>query len=113
MKNIVFVVICFMCFPSSTFAVELDGSLPMYPRGKNMNDMPAAAIAKGVPLVLQTEDSVQTVDAWYASNAPKSCTRSAEKQGVKYACPGGSVMIYSKGKTQIALIPPMGSMFGH
>lgn len=78
-----------------------------------MNDMPTAAVAKGVPLVLETEDTVQTVDAWYNSNAPKTCTRSAEAQGVKYACPGGNVMIYSKGKTQVALIPSMGSFFGH
>ncbi len=87
---------------------KLDGRLPMYPRGRNMNDMPASAAAMGVPMVLETGDSVQTVDAWYRSNAPRSCTRTTASGGVKYACPSGSVMIYPHGgKTQIAFVPAM------
>ncbi|HEY2445172.1 MAG TPA: hypothetical protein VGI20_05475 [Rhizomicrobium sp.] len=86
-------------------AVQFDGKLPMYPRGRNMNEMPAAAVSMGVPLVLETDDSVQTVDAWYASNAPKSCARTAQSGGVKYQCPSGSIVIYAKDKTQIAFLP--------
>lgn len=89
-------------------AVQLDGQLPLYPRGHNMNDMPASAVAMGVPMVLETGDAVHMVDLWYTSNAPKSCTRSAQSGGVKYACPGGSIMIYEHGgKTQIAFVPAM------
>lgn len=86
-------------------AFQLNGTLPMYPPGHAMNEMPASAIAAGVPLVLETTDSVQTVDTWYTSNAPKSCIRSAQTGGVKYQCPGGAIMIYAKGSTQIAFVP--------
>jgi hypothetical protein len=89
-------------------AAQLDETLPIYPNGRNMNDMPASAIAMGVPLVLETSDSVPTVDGWYTSNAPKSCVRSAQSGGVKYACPGGSIMIYAHGSaTQVAFVPAM------
>ncbi|MEO8924925.1 MAG: hypothetical protein ABI330_19225 [Caldimonas sp.] len=88
-------------------AVEYDGKLPMYPRGHNMNDMPASAIAMGVPMVLETADPVHLVDLWYTSNA-KSCTRSAASGGIKYQCPTGSIMIYAHGEnTQIAFVPAM------
>lgn len=93
-------------------AIQLDGKLPLYPRGHNMNDMPASAIAMGVPMVLETTDAVHLVDLWYTSNA-KSCTRSAASGGVKYQCPTGSIMIYAHGgSTQIAFVPAMASMFG-
>ena len=36
-----------VCTTASAF--QLDGKLPMYPHGRNMNDMPASAIAMGVP----------------------------------------------------------------
>ena len=89
-------------------AAESNGKLPMYPRGRNLNDMPASAVAMGVPMVLETGDSVQVVDAWYRSHAPRSCTRTTASGGVKYACPSGSVMIYPHGgKTQIAFVPAM------
>jgi hypothetical protein len=89
-------------------ATQMNGKLPMYPRGRNMNDMPASAVSMGVPMVLETEDSVRTVDGWYTSNAPRSCTRTTASQGVKYACPSGSIMIYAHGgKTQIAFVPAM------
>jgi hypothetical protein len=94
-------------------AARTNGKLPMYPRGRNLNDMPASAVAMGVPMVLETSDSVQTVDAWYKSNAPRSCARSTASQGVKYACPSGSIMIYAHaGKTQIAFVPTMPSSTG-
>jgi hypothetical protein len=87
-------------------SVRMNGKLPMYPHARNLNDIPASAIEKGVPMVLETGDSVTTVDAWYKSNASKSCTRSTASQGVKYACPAGSIMIYDHGgKTQIAFVP--------
>ncbi|HEX3395825.1 MAG TPA: hypothetical protein VHS76_03925 [Steroidobacteraceae bacterium] len=86
-------------------SAEFDGKLLMYPNGHNMNSMPAAAVAQGVPLVLETDDTVATVDGWYQANAPKTCVRTSAAQGVKYQCDGGSIMIYAKGKTQIAFVP--------
>ena len=88
----------------------MDGTLPMYPNARQdaRESVPASAIAKGVPLVLLTGDSVSTVDAWYKANAPKSCARRAAAQGVQYKCPGGSIQIYDHGGTQIALVPAMG-----
>ena len=66
-----------------------------------------------VPMVLETDDSVQTVAGWYASNAPKACARSSASGGIKYACPSGSIMIYAHdGKTQIAFVPAMPSFMG-
>ena len=95
---------------TSQSAAQSNGKLPMYPRGRNLNDIPASAVARGVPMVLETGDSVPTVDAWYRANAPRSCARSTESRGVKYACPSGSVMIYPhEGKTQIAFVPAMPS----
>jgi hypothetical protein len=92
---------------SASHAQQLDGKLLMYPGGHNLNDMPASAIAAGVPLVMETGDSVDTVDAWYMSNS-KSCARSAQSGGVKYQCDGGSIMIYDHaGKTQVALVPSL------
>jgi hypothetical protein len=92
---------------SSAWAQDFDGKLPLYPGGHNLNDMPAAAVKTGVPLVAETGDSVDTVDGWYKSNA-QGCTRSAQSGGVKYQCPGGSIMIYAKnGKTQVALVPSL------
>lgn len=91
----------------SVSAQQLDGKLPIYPRGHDMSDMPAAAISAGVPLVVETSDSVDVVDGWYASNA-KSCTRTAQSGGVKFQCPGGSIMIYvHDAKTQVALVPSL------
>ena len=90
---------------SVAMAQQFDGKLPMYPGGHNLSDMPAAAVKAGVPLVAETGDSVDAVDAWYKANAP-SCTRSAQSGGVKFQCAGGSIMIYQKaGKTQIAFVP--------
>ena len=98
---------------SAAFAASMNGTLPMYPGGHNMNEMPASAVAMGVPMVLETSDPVPQVDAWYGANAPKSCARSASSDAIKYACPGGSIMIYQRaGKTQIAFVPPMPSMTG-
>ncbi len=94
-------------------STQSNGKLPIYPRGRNLNDMPASAVAQGVPMVLETDDSVATVDAWYKSHAPGSCARSTAAQGVKYACPAGSVMIYAhEGKTQIAFVPAMATSGG-
>ena len=100
---------------TSALAIQMDGRLPMYPRGHNMNPgMPANAIAMGVPLVLESTDAVHLVDLWFSSNAPKSCVRSAASGGVKYACPGGSIMIYAHGgNTQVAYVPAMPSFMGN
>ena len=98
---------------TTVFAASMNGTLPMYPAGHNMNNMPASAVAMGVPMVLETSDSPQKVDAWYGANAPKACARTTATDGIKYACPGGSIMIYSHdGKTQIALVPAMSSSMG-
>jgi hypothetical protein len=103
-----FMILAFLtAFSGASLAQQLDGKLLMYPGGRNLNDMPSSAIAAGVPLVLETGDSVSTVDAWYTVNA-KACARSAQSGGVKYQCDGGSIMIYDHaGKTQVALVPSM------
>lgn len=92
-----------VCAASS--AAQSNGQLPMYPNGHDLNNMPAAAVAMGVPMVLESSDSVNVVDAWYTSNAT-TCKRSTASGGVKYQCPTGSIMLYDHaGKTQIALVP--------
>ena len=92
---------------SAASAQQFDGKLPMYPGGRNLSDMPAAAVKAGVPLVAETSDSVDTVDAWYKSNA-QACVRSTASGGVKFQCTGGSIMIYAhEGKTQIAFVPSL------
>jgi hypothetical protein len=97
----------------AAFAAQMNGNLPMYPRGHNMSDMPASAVAMGVPMVLETDDSVQTVDSWYTANTPKSCVRTIASGGMKYACSSGSIMIYAHGgKTQIAFVPAMPTSMG-
>jgi hypothetical protein len=96
--------------PAPAAEYQLDGQLPMYPHGKldaKEASLTPAAIAHGVPLVLLTSDPVHDVDAWYASHAPKGCTRREASGGIKFACPGGSIMIYAHaGQTQIAFVPP-------
>jgi hypothetical protein len=102
-----------IALPPPASAAQLDGHLLMYPGAKladGMPDMPASAIAMGVPLVLATADSVATVDRWYGANAPKSCKRLAEGGRVQYKCVDGSIVIYTKGMTNIALVPNPGAM---
>jgi hypothetical protein len=97
--------------PASAGETQRDGQLPMYPSAKldpREASLTPAAISQGVPMVLLTADSVRKVDAWYVSHAPRGCNRQEAAGGVKYACPGGSIMIYThEGQTQVALIPPM------
>jgi hypothetical protein len=97
--------------PAFAADYQLDGQLPMYPHGvldSKESSLTPAAIAQGVPLVLLTSDPVAAVDTWYASHAAKACHRQDASGGTKFACPGGSIMVYAKdGKTQIALIPPL------
>jgi hypothetical protein len=103
------VLVAALAVPASAF--QLDGKLPMYPNAKmnaKIGDMPAGAIAQGVPLVLETNDSVHAVDAWYGSNAPKSCARLEQAGRVQYKCAGGSIVIYVHGSTEIALVPNSG-----
>jgi hypothetical protein len=89
-------------------AQQMNGKMPMYPGGRNLNDMPPAAVAAGVPMVQETADPVATVDAWYVSKVGTACQRTAQSGGIKFQCATGSIMIYSKsGKTQIALVPSM------
>jgi predicted secreted protein len=98
--------------PAFAADYQLDGQLPMYPHGKldtKESSVTPAAIAHGVPVVLLTADSVATTNAWYASHVAKTCSRQDAAQGTKFACPGGSIMIYAHaGQTQIALVPPLG-----
>jgi hypothetical protein len=92
---------------AGALAQQFDGKLPLYPHAKNMNDMPAAALSAGVPMVMETSDSVDTVDSWYRTNSAV-CARTAQSGGVKYQCQTGSIMIYPhQGKTQIAFVPSM------
>ena len=94
-------------------APQMDGQLPMYPAGKldpKEASLTPDAIAHGVPLVLLTQDPVTTVTTWYGSQLPKSCTRQDGSGGTKFACPGGTIVVYAKsGQTQIALLPPSSS----
>ncbi len=102
--------------PAFAADYQTDGKLPMYPHGKldpKESSLTADAIAHGVPLVLLTDDSVATVDGWYAAHVAKSCTRQAANGGGKFACPGGSIMVYAHdGQTQVALIPPIAGIPG-
>jgi hypothetical protein len=91
-------------------ATQLDGQLPLYPRGHvapGMESIPANALAQGVPYQQTTTDSVHVVDLWYQSNAPKSCTRvaAAGNPAVQYKCPGGSIVIQVHGGTLISYVP--------
>jgi hypothetical protein len=110
------VVCALAALPAFAADHQLDGQLPMYPNGKldaKESSLTPAAIAAGVPLVLLTNDSVSTVEAWYASRVAKACTRQTASGGIKFSCPGGSIMVYShSGSTQVALIPPMPGMLG-
>jgi hypothetical protein len=111
MYKILTAIVAYAALASATASadqIQLNGQLPMYPHSKldsRESSITPAAIAHGVPLVLLTSDSVRTVDTWYASHAPKECKRQAAAQGVKYACPTGSIMIYVHGQTQIAFVP--------
>jgi hypothetical protein len=102
--------------PAFAADYQLDGQLPMYPHAKldaKESSLTAAAIAQGVPLVLLTSDSIPIVDGWYASRLPKACTRQTASGAIKFACPGGSIMVYShSGGTQVALVPPIPGMPG-
>jgi hypothetical protein len=91
-------------------AADHDGTLPLYPHGQaahGIGDMPAAALAGGVPYQQTTTDSVDTVDAWYKTHAPKTCSRKAERGAVQYRCPGGSIVIQPHGETLISFVPAM------
>lgn len=95
---------------SPALAADRDGSLPLYPHGTvaaGMGGIPANALAQGVPYQQTTSDSVSTVDAWYKSNVPKSCTRLAASGGVRYTCPGGTIVIQNHNGTLISLLPAM------
>jgi hypothetical protein len=91
-------------------AVERDGQLPLYPHGAaahGMGDIPSNALAQGIPYQQTTTDSVQAVDAWYRSNAPKACSRVAASGAVQYSCPGGSIVIQDHGGTIISFVPAL------
>ena len=98
---------------TSALAIQTSGQLPLHPRCHNMNDMPASAIAMGVPMVLETTDAVHLADLWFPSNAPKSCARAEASGNVEYVCADGSIMIHPHGgKTQVTCVPAM-AMMGH
>jgi hypothetical protein len=94
-------------------AVDHDGGLPLYPRGhvaQGMGDMPASALAAGVPYQQTTTDSIHLVDLWFKSNAPKACSRVtvSGNPAVQYKCPGGSIVIQDHGGTLISYVPAFG-----
>ncbi|HEY1977321.1 MAG TPA: hypothetical protein VGG89_12280 [Candidatus Baltobacteraceae bacterium] len=87
-----------------------DGTLPLYPHGApalGMGDIPANALAQGVPYQQTTNDSVDAVDRWYRANLPRSCSRMSASGAVKYTCPGGVIVIQSHGGTIVSFIPPL------
>jgi hypothetical protein len=97
-------------FAQPVLAMQYDGKLPLYPRGQaapGIQDMPASALAQGVPYQQTTTDSVHLVDLWFQSNAPKSCQRvtMSGNSAVQYKCPGGSVVIQTHGGTLISYVP--------
>lgn len=94
--------------PLSALAGERDGQLPLYPHGTpapGMGDIPANALAAGVPYQQTTTDSIPTVDAWYRTNASKGCSRIQGSGAVQYKCPGGSIVIQTHGTTLISFVP--------
>jgi hypothetical protein len=96
-------------------AVQHDGQLPLYPRGHaapGIGDMPANALAQGVPYQQTTTDSVHLVDLWFHSNAPAACTRvsASGTPAVQYKCPGGSIVIQTHGGTLISYVPAFPSL---
>lgn len=102
------VIAAFALTSAAALAQQMNGKMPLYPGAHNLNDMPANAIAAGVPMVEETADPVATVDAWYASTTGNACRRTAQQGAIKFQCASGSIMIYAKnGKTQIAFVPAM------
>lgn len=103
--------LAFLLVATPALAVSSDGSLPLYPHGQpahGMDSIPANALAQGVPYQQTTSDSVQTVDAWYRTNAPKACSRMEASGGVRYSCPGGFIVIQNHDGTIISFVPPLG-----
>ena len=99
-----------MLIGQPAFAAERDGSLPLYPHGTpahGTESIPQSALAQGVPYQQTTPDSVATVDGWYRTNASKECARTAASGGVRYACPGGYIVIQDHGGTIISFVPAM------
>ena len=99
-----------LALAAPVLAAQLDGKLPLYPRGHvapGMESIPAAALAQGVPYQQFTTDSVHLVDLWYKSNAPKSCKRitAPGKNAVQYKCPSGSIVVQVHGHTLISFVP--------
>ena len=95
----------------SALAIKMNSQVPLYPRGHNMNDMPASEFAMGVPIVLETTDAVHLMDSRFTSNALKSCAHSEGAGGVTYACAGGSIMTFPHGgNTRAAYAPAMATM---
>jgi hypothetical protein len=88
-------------------ATGYDGSLPVYPHGGPAPGMPAAAtaFAQGALYQQTTSDSVQTVDQWYKTHIPKSCSRTTVQSTVRYACPHGTIVIRYHGTTIIEYVP--------
>jgi hypothetical protein len=103
--------LAFALVAAPALAAGTDGSLPLYPNGKpahGMESIPANALSQGVPYQQTTSDSVQAVDAWYRSNAPKGCSRMAASGAVRYSCPGGYIVIQNHDGTIISFVPPFG-----
>jgi hypothetical protein len=87
------------------FDVQLDGQMPIYPRGHLVEDIPANALRAGVPLNETTSDSIHLVDLWFKSNLPKDCRRLAASGGVRWTCPAGTIVIQNHNGTFISYIP--------
>src|ERR1022692_3390004 len=58
--------LCFFFFNDTAtteiYTLSLHDALPIYPNAHNLSDIPPSAISAGVPMVVDTSDSVETVD---------------------------------------------------
>lgn len=85
--------------------IQTDGALPLYPRGRAVENIPPSAMRAGVPFNQTTNDSVQSVDLWFKSHLPKDCSRLATSGGVRWSCAAGYIVIQKRNGTFISYIP--------
>ena len=87
------------------FDVQTDGSLPLYPRGHAVEQIPPDALRAGVPFNQTTSDSVHLVDLWFKSNLPNDCKRMSAQGAVRWSCPAGIIVIQPHNGTFISYLP--------
>ncbi|HEV3155564.1 MAG TPA: hypothetical protein VGZ02_17295 [Candidatus Baltobacteraceae bacterium] len=85
--------------------IQTDGALPLYPRGRAVENIPPNAMRAGVPFNQTTSDSIKIVDLWFKSNLSKDCSRLAASGAVRWSCPAGYIVIQNHNGTFISYIP--------